>query len=61
MGNNEYGLEEYAERISNTVKRIILDNSNCEELYIDSIKIGVEQAFIRYTSKGNKVIKRYED
>lgn len=53
-------IEKYANDVADTVRQIILDNCEAQEITIDKIKVGLEQSFVDYTTKGEKAIRRYE-
>lgn len=53
-------IEKYADKIADTVRQIIIDNRNAQEITIDSIEVGVNHSFVDYTTKGTKIISRYE-
>lgn len=54
-------LKEYADKIADTIRQIVLDNSKAQKIEIDHISVGIDQTFISYTAKGEKIVRRYED
>ncbi len=54
-------ISEYASKIADTVKKIILDNYSAEHIVIDKIDVGIEETFIYYTTTGKEVVRRYKE
>lgn len=54
-------LEDYANEIADTIRQIVLDNSKAQKIEIDHISVGIDQTFISYTAKGEKIVRRYKD
>lgn len=54
-------LKEYADKIADTIRQIILDNSNAQEIEIDHISIGIDLTSISYTVKGERFVRRCKD